>query len=44
MGAGHNRLVLYTDHGQARHAFWGQVNRTTQSLLPQLAPQVARRA
>ena len=70
MGAGHNRLVLYTHEGQAwvraagtwdpmpwhinqaykvagreaQHAFWGQGNIATQSLLHQLALQVAKRA
>jgi hypothetical protein len=70
MGAGHNRLVLYTHEGQAwvraagtwdpmpwhidqayriagreaQHAFWGQGNIATQSLLHQLALQVAARA
>lgn len=69
MGAGHNRLVLYTHEGQAwaraagtwdpmpwhinqaykvagreaQHAFWGQGNVATQSLLHQLALRVAKR-
>lgn len=70
MGAGHNRLVLYTHEGrawvraagtwdpmpwhinqtykvagrEAQHAFWGQGNVATQSLLHQLAAYVAKRA
>lgn len=70
MGAGHNRLLLYS-HGDrvwlratgtwdpmpwdieqahrlagrdAQHAFWGQGNHIAQSMLHQLALQVARRS
>ena len=69
MGAGHNRLVLYTHDGQAwvraagtwdpmpwhinqayrvagreaQHAFWGQGDIASQSLVHQLALQVAAR-
>jgi hypothetical protein len=70
MGAGHNRLVLYTHDDQAwvraagtwdpmpwhinqayrvagreaQHAFWGQNNIAVQSMLHQLALEVAKRS
>jgi len=70
MGSGHNRLVLYTQEGQAfvraagtwdpmpwhidqayrvagreaQHAFWGQGNNVPESMLHQLAIQVAAHA
>jgi hypothetical protein len=70
MGAGHNRLLLYTHDGrvwvraagtwdpmpwhidqayrvagrEAQHAFWGQGNHVAQSMLHQLALQVAKAA
>jgi len=70
MGAGHNRLVLYTHDGkpwvraagtwdpmpwhvnqayrvagrEAQHAFWGQNNIAVQSMLHQLALEVAKRS